>query len=191
MAAVSIGMERSSGLRRAFTFLGHIELIVAVTAFATGVFISGVQILLRYTTDVSIWWGQEASLLLMITSYFVGAAFVFRLRAYVVVDFFMGILPLRAQIYGYILAQMASLVFWTIVFWELIWMSPDALRTSTPVMRMPEFYFNLPLLYSSASIALTTAYVLARSRADPMRNFKNIDDLESRMAIPTPRSAAL
>jgi TRAP-type C4-dicarboxylate transport system permease small subunit len=182
VSATQARPDRPTALRRVVWLLGRIEITVAVLAFSAGVSISALQILLRYTTGASIWWGQEASLLLMIISYFVGASIVFRLRAYVVVDFFMKLFPRSFQFVVYALAQIAVLAFWALVAWQLFLMAPDALRTFTPIMRIPELYFNIPLMYAALSIGLTTLCVLAGIKH--ARHADSIEELERRLAIP-------
>jgi TRAP-type C4-dicarboxylate transport system permease small subunit len=163
--------------------LGWTEIVVAVAAFTAGVSISAWQILLRYTSGASIWWGQEASLLLMMVAYFIGASVVFRLRAYVVIDFFVDMLPPPVRSAAYIFAQLAVLAFWGIVVWELVWMAPDALRTYTPIMRLPKLYFYLPLLYAAVSISVTTLLVLLTLKDARAWRTGAISELESEVAI--------
>ena len=58
--------------RRILAAIGRVETAVAVVAMVAATAISVAQILLRYGTGQSLWWGQEVSILLVLVAYFVG-----------------------------------------------------------------------------------------------------------------------
>ena len=156
--------------RRALGLLGRVEFGVAVACFTAAVLLNVVQIALRYLFATSIWWVQEISLLLMLVAYFVGTSCVYRTRQYVIISFVVDRLPLRIQSHLYVLTQLLILGFFALLGWQLIGMLPHMARTRTVILRMPQYYMALPLLYASLSILLTSIYytlAFARSSRGP------------------------
>lgn len=173
-----------AAFRRALLLLGRVETVVAVAAFTAAVLINVAQILLRYLFDMSIWWQQEVSLLLMLVAYFIGTAVVFRHRHYVVVSFLVDQFPPGLQRVCYLLAQALVLSFWGIVAVEVVGMAPHMMRTYTVILHIPKYMMTLPLLFAGASIVLTTIYyALAFSRAARVAPGATIAETERHVRI--------
>ena len=83
--------------KSALNVWGYIERNTAVFAFCSVVIINITQIVLRYVFEFSIFWVQEISQLLMLYAYFVGTSSVFRIRHYVVVEFFFKKMSISLQ----------------------------------------------------------------------------------------------
>lgn len=170
--------------RRVLIAIGRAEMMVAVVALVAATAISVAQILLRYGTGRSLWWAQEVSLLLVLVAYFVGGAVVFRLRYDVVVSYLMDKVPVAVRHPIYILAQIATLVFWATVAVYVIRMMPAGTRTYSAILRIPKVYAMLPLLYASLSISLLTVYVIvSRLRMGWRTRVSNLDDLDHRIRV--------
>lgn len=181
-----------AAFRRALLLLGRVETAVAVAAFTAAVLLNVAQILLRYVMDLSIWWQQEVSLLLMLVAYFVGTAVVFRHRHYVVVGFLVDLFPPGLQLACYLLAQALILAFWLVVAVEVVGMAPHMMRTYTVILHIPKYMMSVPLLVAGVSIVLTTLYyALAFSRAARAAPGGTIDETERRVRIDPAGAARL
>jgi TRAP-type C4-dicarboxylate transport system permease small subunit len=145
-------------LRDFLTWLGVVELYVAVAAFVLVVGLSGLQIVLRSVFNTSILWGQEVAQLGMLVSYFFGAAYIYKRRQYMLVEFFVQRLGLRAQMILYLFAQALTFVFAALLVAQILEIAPAQLRMRTFLLRIPRFYSSLPLLIASLSIALSALY---------------------------------
>lgn len=181
-----------AAFRRALLLLGRAETVVAVAAFTAAVLINVAQIVLRYLMDLSIWWQQEVSLLLMLIAYFVGSAVVFRHRHYVVVGFLVDLFPPALQRACYLLAQALILAFWLVVSIQVAGMAPHMMRTYTVILHIPQYAMTVPLLVAGVSIALTTVYyALAFARAGRFLPDAPIAVIERRVRIDPAGAARL
>ncbi|WP_029066087.1 TRAP transporter small permease [Labrenzia sp. DG1229] len=147
--------------RRLLRLVGKAELIVAIVALVLVVTLSGVQAILRYTLDVSLWWAQESAQLTILVAYFFGASYVFKARQYILVEFFCHLFNIRVQMAFYVLAQVLTTIFAITTVALLVRFAPLLLTTYTPMLRLPELLKMAPLAIASAMIALTSLYYLA------------------------------
>ena len=139
-------------------WLGTVELVVAVTAFVLVVVLSALQIVLRSVFNTSIIWVQEVAQLGMLISYFIGAAYLYKQRQYMLVEFFVEKLRPRAQMILYLVAQALTFLFAVIMVVQIIEIAPAQLRMRTFLLRLPRFYSSLPVLIGSVSLALLSVY---------------------------------
>jgi TRAP-type C4-dicarboxylate transport system permease small subunit len=144
--------------RRVLGYVGVVELVIAVGCFTAAVMLNSIQIFLRYAFETSIWWAQEISLLWMMFAYFIGVSCVFRLRHYVVIDFFFNRFSPRNQLFLYFIAQVLTVVFCAVVLVQVFNTRSDLLTTYTVILHLPEFYWALPLFVASVSMILTSIY---------------------------------
>jgi len=144
--------------RRSLGYVGAVELVITVVCFTAAVVINSIQIFLRYAFETSIWWAQEISLLWMMIAYFIGISCVFRLRQYIVIDFFVDRFSPHNQLILYFLAQVLTVVFCVVVLiqgfnnWSNLW------TTYTVILHLPELFWALPFFIASASMIVTSVY---------------------------------
>ncbi len=144
--------------KSALNIWGYIERNTAVFAFCAVVMINITQIILRYVFEFSIFWVQEISQLLMLYAYFVGTSSVFRIRHYVVVEFFFKKMSISLQRKLYALAQLLTLIFCSIIVFWIIEEFPRQMTTYSVILHIPRFFSYLPLLIGSLSIIAITIY---------------------------------
>jgi C4-dicarboxylate transporter, DctQ subunit len=151
---------RMSNARQLLKWLGDIELWTSVAAFILVVVISSLQILLRSAFGLSIIWAQEVSQLAMLVTYFLGAAYIYKQRQYMVVEFLTNMLPRSTQYWLYLFAQVLTLAFSIMMVAMIVEIAPAQLRMKTFLLHIPRFYSSLPVLIGSLSMALTATYYL-------------------------------
>jgi len=139
-------------------FWGIIERNSAILAFCTVVIFNVTQIILRYVFEFSIFWVQEISQLLMLYAYFVGASSVFRIKGYVIVDFFVNKMSVKFQRLCYGFAQILTIIFCGIIIYWIIEELPRQMNTYSVILHIPRFFSYLPLLIGSISILVVTIY---------------------------------
>ncbi len=173
-----------AAFRRALRAWGRVELLVAVAAFVFVVLINIAQITVRYGFEGSIFWVQEFSLLLMLVAYFIGASCVFRLRHYVIVDFFMQRVSPAWQHRAYWLAQILTVVFCAVIVMETLAEAPRQMRTYSVILHFPRFYNYLPLIIASLSMIVTSIYfALAVYSLRTQNPDRTIADIESDVRV--------
>lgn len=169
--------------RQALRYVGRVELAVAVMSFTAVVVLNLTQITLRLF-DSSIWWAQEVSLLLAMIAYFIGISCVFRLRQFVVINFFVQRFSLRTQVGLYVLAQVLTIGFCATVFNVASDTIPRLMRTYSVILHLPMAYWTLTLMVASASMIITSLYfglaVIAAARRMPGAG---LDELEGDVGL--------
>lgn len=165
-------------------FWGHIERNSAIFAFCAVVIINITQIILRYVFEVSIFWVQEFSQLLMLYAYFVGTSSVFRIRGYIVVEFFVKKMSIKIQRLCYGMAQILTIIFCgTIIYW-ILEEFPRQMKTYSVILHIPRFFSYLPLLIGSLSIiTITIYYSIEVWKACKKDKNKSISEIESAILI--------
>jgi len=164
----------------ALLFWGLIERNSAILAFCAVVIINITQIALRYVFEYSIFWIQEISQLLMLYAYFVGTSSVFRIRGYVIVEFFAKKMSIKLQRLCYGLAQILTIIFCGIIIYWIIEEFPRQMKTYSVILHIPRFFSYLPLLIGSISITVITIYYLIEFwKACQKDKNKNISEIES------------
>jgi TRAP-type C4-dicarboxylate transport system permease small subunit len=158
----------------ALLFWGRIERNSAILAFCSVVIINITQIVLRYVFEYSIFWVQEISQLLMLYAYFVGTSSVFRIRGYVLVEFFTKKMSIKLQRLCYGLAQILTII----IYW-IIEELPRQMKTYSVILHIPRFFSYLPLLIGSISITAITIYysieVLMACQKDKNKSISEIE----------------
>lgn len=141
-------------MKRAFRFLdrllGHVEDWSLFTAVMMALFAAMTNIILRKTTDISLYWSDEVVRKVIFFTTFMGASAAIRRRALIRIDAVPQLLPIFHKPLT-VLSHVAVLVFAGIMIWlglgmtMLVYDDPFA-RTST--LQIPEWYFYglLPLV---------------------------------------------
>ena len=161
-------------------FWGRIERSSAILAFCAVVIINVTQITLRYVFEFSIFWIQEISQLLMLYAYFVGTSSVFRIRGYVVVEYFVKKMSVKIQRLCYATAQILTIIFCGIIIFWIIEEFPRQMKTYSVILHIPRFFSYLPLLIGSLSIiAITIYYSIEVWKACQNDKIKSISEIES------------
>ena len=75
-------------VRRALAAWGMAELFVATACLVAISILNAAGVLMRYVFNSSIVWSEEVSLLLLNVMVFLGAAVMYKARAYVVLEYF-------------------------------------------------------------------------------------------------------
>lgn len=146
--------------RRLLSWLGGIELWVAVAAFILVVALSALQIALRSVFGTSIIWAQEVSQLAMLVSYFLGAAYIYKQRQYMIIEFVANYFSQSVQFRLYLCVQILTFAFCAMMVVQLIEIAPAQLRMKTFLLHIPRFYSSLPILIGSISMALAALYYM-------------------------------
>jgi TRAP-type C4-dicarboxylate transport system permease small subunit len=173
--------------RRALGLIGSVELGLALASFTAVVCLTIVQVTLRYGFAGAIWWAQEVSQMMIMVAYFLGAAYVFKTRQYIVVAFLFDRFPKRVQFQLYLVAQALIIVFCGIIVFELISIAESQLSMRTVILHIPRFYGTLPLFFASLSMIATAVYYsMAVWQARAGRPEVGLDDLEAPLLISQP-----
>ena len=163
----------------ALLFWGRIERNSAILAFCLVIIINITQIVLRYVFEYSVFWVQEISQLLMLYAYFVGTSSVFRIRGYVLVEFFTKKMSIKLQRLCYGLAQILTIIFCGIIIYWIIEELPRQMKTYSVILHIPRFFSYLPLLIGSISITAITIYysieVLMACQKDKNKSISEIE----------------
>ena len=192
VGAPSGGGRQTEGLaryRRALGLVGTVELWLALVAFTAVVCLTIVQVTLRYGFAGAIWWAQEVSQMMIMVAYFLGAAYVFKTRQYIVISFLFDRFPKRVQLQVYLVAQVLVIGVCGIIVFELISIAESQLSMRTVILHIPRFYGTLPLFFASVSmIATSLYYFIAVWRAAASRPEEGLDNLEGPLLISQPVS---
>lgn len=146
--------------RRLLRIIGLAELSIAAATLVLVVVLSATQTALRYFWGGSILWAQEVSEIAIISSYFFGISYVFKTRQYILIEFLAGALPLRAQLFMYILAQVLTIFFAVSVTWLFFLFLPTLFNMRTTLLSWPAWLLPAPIALACALIALTSVYYL-------------------------------
>ncbi len=147
--------------RNTLALLGRLEMAVTILAVMVICCLTGASIILRYFFGASLLWGEEVSLLLMKVLVFVGAAAVYKGRAYITIDFLFRAFGPRGRYVLSIAAWITAAGFAGVIVWEGVLLYPTQIHTRTYLLELPKFYFTVPLIYGAASIVLTSVYYAA------------------------------
>lgn len=146
--------------RRALAAIGRVELTLAIIALVVVVVLSGSQAFLRYLFGTSLWWAQEVAENTILVAYFLGISYVYKASQDIVVDFVSLLMPMRVQLFFYLLAQVLTAVFCAVTVWLIYTFVPTLLDMRTPVLSLPAVLTPAPLALASAMMVLTSLYYL-------------------------------
>lgn len=144
--------------RRFLGVVGRVELFATSTALLAICALTGAGVFVRYVLNKSIVWSEEVSLFLTCIMVFVGAAAMYKARAYVVLEYFFNKFGAAWQRRLALGAWVLAMAFGTIVCVAAISLYPLQINTTSYILELPRFYWTLPLIWGGASIALTSAY---------------------------------
>lgn len=155
--------------RRALAALGVAELLVSAAALVAISALNAAGVVMRYGFNSSIVWAEEISLLLMNVMVFLGAAVMYKARAYVVLEFFFRKLPGALQHWLTVATWALAFAFAAIAAGYGISLYPLQINTTSYLLELPRFYATVPLIVGAASIACVSAYyfLLALRRGEP------------------------
>ncbi len=148
-------------IRRALGAMGLAELFIAAAALVAISGLNAAGVVMRYAFNSSIVWGEEISLLLMNVMVFLGAAAMYKARAYVVLEFFFRKLPAALQHWLTVLTWALACAFAALTAAYAVSLYPLQINTTSYILELPRFYATLPLIAGSASIACVSAYYFA------------------------------
>jgi TRAP-type C4-dicarboxylate transport system permease small subunit len=97
---------------------------------------------------------------------FLGAAVMYKARAYVVLEYAYRRLPPDLQAVLMRTSWALALVFAAVAAGYGVSLYPLQINTTSYILELPRFYATVPLIAGCASIALTSAYYLFASEAD-------------------------
>ena len=120
----------------------------------------------------------------MLYAYFVGTSSVFRIRGYVVVEYFAKKMSVKIQRLCYAMAQILTIIFCGIIIFWIIEEFPRQMKTYSVILHIPRFFSYLPLLIGSLSIiAITIYYSIEVWKACKKDKNKSISEIESAILI--------
>ena len=143
---------------RALAALGLAELFVAAAALVAISGLNAAGVVMRYTFNSSIVWSEEVSLLLMNVMVFLGAAAMYKARAYVVLEFFYRKLPDALQHWLTLMTWALACAFAALTAAYAVSLYPLQINTASYILELPRFYATLPLIAGCASIACVSAF---------------------------------
>lgn len=149
-----------TGLRKLVRRIGIIELNLCKILMSWIVLLTGISILLRYGFNYSLHWSQEVTLLSAQYLYFLGAAYIFKVKEYIVMDFFFTRLPEMRKIPVAVTIHLLMLLFLGVAAWQALLMIMKQWGTTSFVLNLPRGHWTIPVLLSCISIALTLVYYL-------------------------------
>lgn len=173
--------------RRLLAVIGRAELALAIVALMVVVVLSVAQALLRYLVGGSLWWAQEVAEHMVLVTYFLGIAYVFKTRQEIFIEFLTLMMPLRVQIAFFIVEQLLAFVFCAALIWLVYLFAPTMFNMQSPLLKLPGYVTYIPLLLSTMSIALTSVYYCWYGLwAGPRIGGRTIHDVESHGLILKP-----
>ena len=146
--------------RRGLAILGLAELVLAAAALVAITGLNGAGVLMRYGFNASLVWAEEISLLLMNVMVFLGAAVMYKARAYVVLEYFYRKLAPGPQRWLGVLAWALACAFAVLAAAYAVSLYPLQINTTSYILELPRFYATVPLILGCASIAAASAYYL-------------------------------
>lgn len=150
--------EFLAGFRRLFSWFVKLEIAASVGALAAICVLTLAVIVGREVMNTSILWAEEISLLMMKIVVFEGAAGMYALRAYIVVDGLTDTFPVRARSWVHLFGWLVIGGFATTVAWQGLMTYPSQIAVRTYLLELPKFYFMVPLIVGAASIVITSIY---------------------------------
>lgn len=145
-------------VRRVLTALGFAELVAAAAALVAISGLNATGVVMRYGFNSSIVWAEEVSLLLMNAMVFLGAAVMYKARAYVALEYFFRMLSEGLQHWLTVATWALACAFAAIAAGYGISLYPLQINTTSYILELPRFYATIPLILGCTSIACVSAY---------------------------------
>jgi TRAP-type C4-dicarboxylate transport system permease small subunit len=149
-----------TGLRKLVRRIGVVELILCKIIISWIVLLTGVSILLRYGFNYSLHWSQEIILLSAQYLYFLGAAYIFKVKEYIIMEYFFTKLPEMLKIPTIVTIHLLMLFFLGLVVWQSFLVIMKQWSISSFVLNLPRGHWTIPVFLGCISIALTLTYYL-------------------------------
>jgi C4-dicarboxylate transporter DctQ subunit len=127
------------------TALTRVENVLAAGTLAIAVFLAFLQIALRATTGVFLYWSEEAIIYLIIYSTFLGAVITLRESEHVNVDILAALLGRGGKRIMGLIASIVTIAYLLTVgvyAWLLIF-EPFSFNTNTPALKLPLWTLEL------------------------------------------------
>ena len=158
-------------VRRVLAALGFAELGTAAAALVAITGLNAAGVVMRYGFNASIVWAEEVSLLLMNVMVFLGAAAMYKARAYVALEYFFRLFPKRLQHWVTAATWALACAFAAVAAGYGISLYPLQINTTSYILELPRFYATIPLIAGCASIAGVSAfYFWAALRGEEARS---------------------
>jgi C4-dicarboxylate transporter DctQ subunit len=147
-------------LRLTLIWSGKLEITLCKILMCWIVLLTGISVVLRYGFNYSLHWSQEITLLCAQYLYFIGAAYLFKTREYIIIEFLFERFPDSVKVPCAMFMHIVMLIFLGIVFWQGYLMQLVEVNIQSFVLNWPRNYWSLPILLSSVSIGFTLLYYL-------------------------------
>ena len=147
-------------VRRALAAWGMAELFVATACLVAISILNAAGVLMRYVFNSSIVWSEEVSLLLLNVMVFLGAAVMYKARAYVVLEYFFRKFSVTLQHRLTLATWALACVFAAIAALYGASLYPLQINTTSFILELPRFYGTSPLIIGCTSIACVSAFYL-------------------------------
>jgi TRAP-type C4-dicarboxylate transport system permease small subunit len=152
---------KSENLLYSFNLLNKlvnkIEMFLSISMLAIMIIINVMEIITRFTTGHSFVWVYPTTLLLLSWVVFITTAVVFYQKEYIVVEYFVNLLPPKYQRYVNIMINLIIIIF----FVFLLYMAPSLIQMQAQkmqVLTLPRYFLSLPLFIGSISVIFFTSY---------------------------------
>lgn len=134
-----------------------VEEVLLAASMAGIAIITGVNVVARYATNISLAFTEEYSIFLMILVALVGSSYAFACGRHIKVDYFVGLLPFRMRAHAETVGVGLSLLMFAILLFQGASMTLDdyAFDTRTPGLSQPQWIYT-------AMLPLFSALVVAR-----------------------------
>jgi len=147
-------------VRRALAAWGMAEMFVAAGCLVAISCLNAAGVLMRYGFNSSIVWSEEISLLLLNVMVFLGAAVMYKARAYVVLEYFFRKFSAPLQHWLTLATWALACTFAAITAFYGASLYPLQINTTSFILELPRFYATIPLIIGCASIACVSAFYL-------------------------------
>ena len=126
-----------------------VEQVLLAASMAGIAIVTGMNVVARYTTDISLAFTEEYSIFLVVLVAMVGSSHAFACGRHIKVDYFVGLLPPRLRDHAEIIALALSLVMFAVLLVQGMYMTIDDYRfeVKTPGLSQPQWLYTamLPL----------------------------------------------
>jgi TRAP-type transport system small permease protein len=126
----------------------------AIVFMGASALITIAQVVTRYGFNHPLTWPEELCTLLLVWMTFFGASLLLKKEQHIEIDFFVKLLPRRAQQVLSLVIYLLMLGFLVIVAWGAYQLQFFQSRHYTVALRIPKNYFSLPVLISSIAMCL-------------------------------------
>ena len=92
--------------------------------------------------------------------YFLGAAYIFKAKEYIIMEYFFTKLPEIFKIPTIVIIHLLMLLFLSLVVWQSFLVIMKQWSISSFVLNLPRGHWTIPVLLGCISIALTLIYYL-------------------------------